>query len=458
MITPDGPPRQVSVAEMTASGFRVARVRPLLGRPLIEDDERDGAEPVAVIGHEVWESGFSSDPAVLGRRVQLDETFYTVVGVMPAEFAFPVNRTDLDTAPKRPIGDSARHPRGLRLRAARSRRHDRGSPGRSGDRRDAAARCRRGGDQPTPPTTCRALRSRAVRRCRKPARWVGGVILFLVALLLVPPCANIAILVYARTVTRQEEFAARYALGASRGRIVVQIFVEVLVLSAAAGIAGFLLARQFAAQLSSIVTPGMGPQNLPFWMDFTPSLETVLCVAGLAVARRRDRWRCPGPARHRTLASVGAPCTGQQKHERATRQDVDGAARDASRPVAGHPAVGDGDDMGDFPAQHPGTRIRHRRVPDRAARDGGGHVTLRQRPGRRGPPAASQCRCVRRHRIGDGAHGGTAAGDRGRGRRAGKERRVCQSCRRRLLRACSTPAFWPAADSRPETSRPGEPR
>ncbi len=113
--------------------------------------------------------------------------------------------------------------------------------------------------------------------------WVPSIILFLIALLLVPPCANIAILVYARTVTRGEEFAARYTLGASRGRIVLQIFVEVLVLSAGAGVAGFLLARQFASRLAGIVLPGMGPGNVPFWMDFNPSLNTVLCVAGLAV-------------------------------------------------------------------------------------------------------------------------------------------------------------------------------
>jgi hypothetical protein len=63
----------------------------------------------------------------------------------------------------------------------------------------------------------------------------------------------------------------------------MQVFVEVLVLAAGAGIAGFLLARQFSAPLSTIVMPGMGPGNIPFWMDFRPSFPTVLCVAGLSV-------------------------------------------------------------------------------------------------------------------------------------------------------------------------------
>lgn len=281
VITPDGPPGPISVAEMTASGFRVARVGPLLGRPLVEDDEREGADAVAVIGYDMWGSGFSSDPAVLGRRVQIDEAFYTVVGVMPAEFAFPVNeqiwtplRNDLSATAggTRDAFVFARLAPGVTLEGSRAELTAVGMlpP-------DLAAES----NQPSRPRV--VPYAAGLSDSGEASGWFDAIVLFLVALLLIPPCANIAILVYARTVTRQEEFAARHALGASRSRIVVQIFIEVLVLSAAAGIAGFLLTRQFAAQLSRIVLPGVGPQNLPFWMDFTPSLSTVLCVAGLAV-------------------------------------------------------------------------------------------------------------------------------------------------------------------------------
>src|SRR5688572_28300953 len=71
VIARDGAEDSVAAAEMTASAFRLARVQPLLGRPLIEDDEREGAEPVAVIGYRLWQEGFSSDPAVLGQRIQI---------------------------------------------------------------------------------------------------------------------------------------------------------------------------------------------------------------------------------------------------------------------------------------------------------------------------------------------------------------------------------------------------
>ena len=76
---------------MSASGFRVARVRPLMGRYLVEDDEREGAASVVVIGEEVWRNRFESDPAILGRTIQLGAALHSIVGVMPKGFAFPVN-------------------------------------------------------------------------------------------------------------------------------------------------------------------------------------------------------------------------------------------------------------------------------------------------------------------------------------------------------------------------------
>ena len=99
-----------------------------------------------------------------------------------------------------------------------------------------------------------------------------------------PPCLNIAILIYARTVTRQEEFAARYALGASRGRIVVQLCVEVLVLSSAAGAAALILTRPILTQIGEIIR--RFPQldgSLPFWVNFGFSWRAALFVACLSV-------------------------------------------------------------------------------------------------------------------------------------------------------------------------------
>ena len=89
-LTVDGSTEPIDVAEMTASGFHIARVPPMLGRTLLEDDERPGATPVAVIGHSLWQRRFSSDPRIVGRIVRLGSEQTTIVGVMSQGFAFPV--------------------------------------------------------------------------------------------------------------------------------------------------------------------------------------------------------------------------------------------------------------------------------------------------------------------------------------------------------------------------------
>ncbi len=114
--------------------------------------------------------------------------------------------------------------------------------------------------------------------------WQQRIILLLVSLLLVPPCLNIAILIYARTVTRQEEFATRFALGASRARIVVQLCVEVLVLSSVAGAMALALTRPILTHIWEIISrfPELGG-SLPFWVTFDFSWRAALFVAGLTV-------------------------------------------------------------------------------------------------------------------------------------------------------------------------------
>jgi hypothetical protein len=69
--TENGANARVSVAQMTSSGFEVARVRPLMGRPLLDEDERDGAPSVVVIGYDVWQSRFAGDRGAIGQIVQL---------------------------------------------------------------------------------------------------------------------------------------------------------------------------------------------------------------------------------------------------------------------------------------------------------------------------------------------------------------------------------------------------
>jgi hypothetical protein len=80
----------VVAAEITASAFRIAPARPVLGRVLDESDERAGAPPVVLLGYDVWTRRFEADPQIVGRTVQVGGGFATVIGVMPEGYAFPV--------------------------------------------------------------------------------------------------------------------------------------------------------------------------------------------------------------------------------------------------------------------------------------------------------------------------------------------------------------------------------
>ncbi len=284
LIVEGRPGEWVRVAEISASGFRLARVSPLLGRWIAEADEHVAATPVVVIGYDVWQSRFASDRAVIGQPVRLGEIIHTVVGVMPEGFAFPVNHRYWIPLRSDPSGSLKPAPEGAVFARL--------APGVSLD--GAQAELTTIGLLPpaTVPTSGHARRPRIVPYTfaftddveRGELAWQQRLILLLVSLLLVPPCLNIAILIYARTVTRQEEFAARFALGASRGRIVVQLCVEVLVLSSAAGAMALVLTRPILTQIGDIIRrfPELGG-SLPFWVDFAFSWRAALFVAGLSV-------------------------------------------------------------------------------------------------------------------------------------------------------------------------------
>lgn len=267
----------VEVAAMTASGFRLARVPPLLGRYLSEEDEREGAPPVVVIGEEVWRTRFASDPGVVGRTVRLGSEVHTVVGVMPARFEFPLhhrlwvplraNPADYRRLDGPEIFVFGRLAPGATLEGAQAELETLG-------RRAAAAF----------PETHERLRPRVVPYTLalfdEMTGWEAPIAFFLVLLLLAEICVNVAILVYARTATRRGEIAVRSALGASRGRIVGQLFAEALVLSAVAGAVGLALAG-WALDRFVLVVEQSG--SLPFWMEFRLSTGTVLYALGLAV-------------------------------------------------------------------------------------------------------------------------------------------------------------------------------
>ena len=281
LIAPGVQPEVVRVAAMSASGFRVARVAPFSGRYLLDDDERVGARPVVVIGHDAWRTRFHSDPNVLGRDVSLGATRYTIVGVMPAGFAFPVNHaywvplSEEPVAVERRAGPDVwafgRLAPGATLEMAQAQLTTIGQ-------RFAAAW----------PETHAQLRPQVVpytypfTDMDDPSNAIAlRVMQFLVALLLGIVCVNVAILVYARTATRHVEIAVRTALGAGRRRIVAQLFVEALAVALLAAVLGIGIVALALREVDAALIQIAG--QLPFWMHFSLAAGDVVYALLLAV-------------------------------------------------------------------------------------------------------------------------------------------------------------------------------
>jgi putative ABC transport system permease protein len=279
VIGTNGSAESLPVAEMTPSGFRLARVPPLLGRTLVDADAGPAAPPVIVIGFDAWRSRFAAAPDIVGRELRLGRTVHTIVGVMPDGFAFPVNHrfwTPLPVDPsqyKRGEGPSifiaGRLAPGFELADAHAElsviatRMSAAFPDTHGHRR--------------PEVVPYIYPFLGANRNSADEFWP---LTFLVSLLLVVVSVNVAILVYARTATRMGEIAVRSALGASRGRIVAQLCAEALVLSAGAAALGLFAvttaldwARTSLAQLD----------DSTFWTDYSLSGTALIYFVALTI-------------------------------------------------------------------------------------------------------------------------------------------------------------------------------
>src|SRR5881396_2729489 len=107
VLTGEGRVESLRVAEITASAFPLTRVPPLLGRPLQPTDEMQGAEPVVLLGYDVWQRQFLHDPAIIGRVVTVGRTARTVVGGMPRRSSMSSRHGPLPTS-RRPTRSCAR--------------------------------------------------------------------------------------------------------------------------------------------------------------------------------------------------------------------------------------------------------------------------------------------------------------------------------------------------------------
>ena len=277
VLTGEGRVESLRVAEITASAFPLTRVAPLLGRPLQPTDEMPGAEPVVVLGYDVWQRQFLHDPKIIGRVVTVGRTARTVVGVMPPRFGFPRNQQVWVPLPAQ---DAA--PREGPAVQVFGRLADGASWQDAASELDVVS-ARFAADEPTTHAQLRTrVRAFAGRTPGDPLRLEDLAVHAIVLLLLGAVSANVATLIFARTAMRESEILVRHALGASRARVIAQIVTEGLVLALAAAVLGLVVAQTTVRHAWTRARQIIG-DALPFWVDLTLEPATVAYALLLAL-------------------------------------------------------------------------------------------------------------------------------------------------------------------------------
>src|SRR5436190_15961064 len=263
-------PERVPATIVTASMFKVLGVPPLRGRYFVEEEDRPNADPVVIISYELWQRMFAGNPALVGKRVQIQGRLRTVVGIMPPGFDLHDNKTQvwvpsgLDPTNRRNRGSHnfflvARLAPGVTEGQAKSEMNSFLKQGGSW------AGATPGGfvhvpNDSTHRMAIAPLRDEVVGNVKR-ALWVlqGAV-----ALVLLIACANVANLLLARAESRHKEFAVRSAIGANRGRILRQFIAEGIVLSVLGATLGLGLAYWGLRALLAA-----NPQSIPRVSEIT---------------------------------------------------------------------------------------------------------------------------------------------------------------------------------------------
>jgi predicted permease len=282
-------PKRVSAGVVSSNFFDVIGVRPSAGRSFLPDEELAGAPGVIVLSHRYWQQEFGSDPAAVGRVVQMNDRPHTVVGILPPLPAFP-NEADIylptSACPLR-ISDAGNNDRRMHLVSALGRMNSEPSTTLELLKTDLTrAAARIGARYHDDYGRSRALDLSAVAVADDLIwrfRPTMSLLLASAGFLLVSVSSSLGALLLARSLRRRRSVAMQMALGASRGRLFQQFLTESLVLTVIGGVAGLVLAHEglpWLVMLASRYTP----RAMEIELNFAAALFALAVAVLLAVA------------------------------------------------------------------------------------------------------------------------------------------------------------------------------
>jgi predicted permease len=238
--TPGSGPVLIDSVHATDNFFQVFAVQPALGRTFLPGEEVDGRNQVAVLSYELWQQYFGGDRSVLGRGVTLDGMTYTVIGVMPAGFRYPLSIRNGIYTPRLIDRDWMQQRGSHWLRTVGRLRDGVSLQQGQADLAQVFANMAKANpetDEGRKPRV-RLLSDSVTSQTRGPLWTLLGAVLAVLAI----GCVNVAGLLLARGVKREREMAMRTAIGASRARMIRQVLTEGVVLALAGATGGVLLA------------------------------------------------------------------------------------------------------------------------------------------------------------------------------------------------------------------------
>jgi len=261
LLVPGAPPEAIVRSRITASFFDVLRARALVGRVFTADNEVDGRDRVAVLSHAFWKRRFGGDPKIVGQALQINGEPYEVLGVMAADFTYPVGALQPAELWVPWVPTPNERVRGRGMRGIYLQSIARLKPGVSIDQARAQMNEVAASIEKANPQTNKghAIGIRPLRDHLVGANTKSWMVMLLVAvgIVLLIACANVASLWLARAVARDRDIAVRAALGASRWRLVRLLLVESVLVSAIGTAFGIVLAWQAIRLLKSAMPEGV---------------------------------------------------------------------------------------------------------------------------------------------------------------------------------------------------------